>query len=105
LLLKLLEVSSLMTFSQCLGSVDYKEVCIGILYIYDNLNMKFPAHVPAPPRWVGQHPVPITCCPAAADVSVRERICTCSKKSLFDNCAGTVHLFFQHVAIAMMDVR
>eukprot|EP00775_Hariotina_reticulata_P002368 gene2368-2673_t len=32
------------------GMVDYKEVCIGILYIYDNLNMKFPAHVPAPTR-------------------------------------------------------
>lgn len=32
------------------GHVDYKEVCIGILKIYDNLNMKFPAHVPAPKR-------------------------------------------------------
>lgn len=32
------------------GKVDYKEVCIGILKIYDNLNMKFPAHVPAPKR-------------------------------------------------------
>ena len=32
------------------GAVDYKEVCIGIYKIYDNLNMKFPAHVPAPKR-------------------------------------------------------
>ncbi|WIA31030.1 hypothetical protein OEZ86_001068 [Tetradesmus obliquus] len=32
------------------GRVDYKEVCIGILKIYDSLNAKFPAHVIAPKR-------------------------------------------------------
>jgi len=32
------------------GKVDYKEVCIGILKIYDSLNAKFPAHVLAPKR-------------------------------------------------------
>eukprot|EP00882_Tetradesmus_deserticola_P005600 GHRQ01005896.1.p1 GENE.GHRQ01005896.1~~GHRQ01005896.1.p1 ORF type:complete len:149 (+),score=57.69 GHRQ01005896.1:460-906(+) len=32
------------------GRVDYKEVCIGILKIYDRLNATFPAHVIAPKR-------------------------------------------------------
>lgn len=32
------------------GHVDYKEVCIGILKIYDSLNAKFPAHVLSPKR-------------------------------------------------------
>lgn len=32
------------------GHIDYKEVCIGILKIYDSLNAKFPAHVLSPKR-------------------------------------------------------
>lgn len=32
------------------GMVDYKEVCIGLLKIYDQLNAKMPAHVLAPKR-------------------------------------------------------
>ncbi|KAF6251543.1 hypothetical protein COO60DRAFT_1558895 [Scenedesmus sp. NREL 46B-D3] len=32
------------------GRVDYKEVCIGVLKIYDRLNATFPAHVIAPKR-------------------------------------------------------
>eukprot|EP00879_Flechtneria_rotunda_P024808 GHRR01026326.1.p1 GENE.GHRR01026326.1~~GHRR01026326.1.p1 ORF type:complete len:158 (+),score=56.66 GHRR01026326.1:335-808(+) len=32
------------------GRVDYKEVCIGLLKIYDQLNAKMPAHVLAPKR-------------------------------------------------------
>lgn len=32
------------------GKADYKEVCIGLLKIYDQLNAKMPAHVLAPKR-------------------------------------------------------
>eukprot|EP00878_Enallax_costatus_P000263 GHUV01000330.1.p1 GENE.GHUV01000330.1~~GHUV01000330.1.p1 ORF type:complete len:163 (+),score=49.00 GHUV01000330.1:236-724(+) len=32
------------------GKADYKEVCIGLLKIYDQLNAKMPAHVLAPHR-------------------------------------------------------
>jgi hypothetical protein len=38
--------------SNTVGHIDYKEVCIGILKIYDSLNAKFPAHVLAPKRCV-----------------------------------------------------